>query len=106
MKKILMIIILTALIVLGVAVSSFAADPIIIGGGTTNITDPNSTVNETGNNTVISPTTNTTSTYTNKTNTTTIPQTGDNDFYVVSALVLVCGVAAIYAYKKIRDYKD
>ena len=32
-KKILMIIILTALIVLGVAVSSFAADPIIIGGG-------------------------------------------------------------------------
>lgn len=42
-----------------------------------------------------------TSTYTN----TNLPQTGENDLVMVFAIA-VFGVSAVYAYKKIRDYKN
>ena len=49
-------------------------------------------------------------TYNNTTNTNTntnrneLGQYGENDIYIVSVLMVVFGVSAIYAYKKIRDY--
>lgn len=44
---------------------------------------------------------NNTSTYTN----TTLPQTGAGD-YAMILMIGVLGVVAIYAYKKVRDYKN
>ena len=82
---------------------AFAANAIILNTNTS--TDANTTTNTEP--TTIAPTTTTTNTtsvssYNNTTST--LPKTGENDIYVVSALILVCGVSAIYAYKKIRDY--
>ena len=36
--------------------------------------------------------------------TTTLPQTGENDVYIVAGLITVCAISAVYAYRKIRDY--
>ena len=33
-----------------------------------------------------------------------LPQTGENDVYIIGALLVVFGVFAVYAYKKIRQY--
>ncbi len=33
-----------------------------------------------------------------------MPQAGENDIYIVTLLIIVCGVVTVYAYKKIRDY--
>ena len=61
-------------------------------------TDQNNTTtnNTTQNNTITNNSTNNTNT------TTTIPYTGVD--YSVLILIAICGVSAIYAYKKIRDY--
>lgn len=111
MKKELKLII--GIILVGImALSShsvFAADgnsTIIIGNGnaTTTPTTGNSTI-IVGGNTTQTPTVNTTDTYQNATtNTTTLPKTGENDIYVVSALGLVCVISAVYAYRKIRNF--
>ena len=67
---------------------------IIVGGNTTTNTAVNRVVNtSTSYNTV--PTVN---------NNQSLPQTGETDIYVVAALVVVCTISAIYAYRKIRDY--
>lgn len=126
-SKILLVIILTMIMISCVATTVFADNAIIIGGNTTNtniaadnntISDTNSatvnftdgtnvtnntTTNITGNSFIIN--SNNISQY-NKTNTntTSLPKTGESDIYVVIALIAVCGVSAIYAYKKIRDY--
>ena len=42
-----------------------------------------------------------TSTYTNSN----LPQTGEND-YIVILTIAVFAISAVYAYKKIRDYKN
>ena len=115
MKKELKLII--GIILVGImALSShsvFAADgnsTIIIGNGssTTTPTTENTTGNSTiivGGNTTQTQTVNTTDTYQNATtNTTTLPKTGENDIYVVSALGLVCVISAVYAYRKIRNF--
>lgn len=47
-------------------------------------------------------TTNNTSTYNN----TTLPHTGIGDSIPVAVLVVVFGVSAVYAYKKIKEYKN
>lgn len=126
-SKILLVIILTMIMISCVATTVFADNAIIIGGNTTNtniaadnntISDTNSatvnftdgtnvtnntTTNITGNSFIIN--SNNISQY-NKTNTntTSLPKTGESDIYVVITLIAVCGVSAIYAYKKIRDY--
>lgn len=109
-KLILEVIIIMALL-LAIGTVVFAADPIIIGGGSANTQNdtsnvqnevPNVISNQTSNTTN---TTNTTSYRTNNTtNTQTLPKTGVTDGYVVAILVTVCAISAIYAYKKIRDY--
>lgn len=56
---------------------------------TNNIT-PNSTLTTTNNNTA-------------NNNTNSIPYTGVSNFSII-AVIAACGVVAVYAYKKIRDY--
>lgn len=121
-SKILMVIILTILMVTCIATSSLADNTAIIIGGAENNTetegnvlniagnnteDTNTTTNETANTQTILTSNTSVSQYntTNTTNTTaTLPQTGESDIYVVTALIAICGVSAVYAYKKIREY--
>lgn len=72
--------------------------------GEENTTEPdlNTLVNEEENTTVIQPDTNTA----NITNTNeTLPKAGVTEDITVMFFIVVCAVSAIYAYKKIRDYK-
>ena len=99
-KSMLMFIgILVTLIVVACVTPTFA-DTVIIGGGNTNVTSQNDTTGNTVANNTANVTANVASTTTN----TTLPQTGVTDGYVVAILVAVCGVSAIYAYRKIRNY--
>lgn len=66
-------------------------------GDTTNNTNNNST-----NTNVTATTTNNTNTNSNVNKTATIPYTGID--YSVLLIIAICGVSAVYAYKKIRDY--
>ena len=61
----------------------------------------NNTTNSTTNNTVLK-TNNTTSTYNNSS----LPKTGVEDSMPGVILVIVLGVSAVYAYKKMQDYKN
>ena len=66
-----------------------------------NNTTRNNTVNNTiKNNSVL--TTNNTSSYNN----TSLPKTGIEDHIPATILLVVFGVSAIYAYKKIQDYRN
>ena len=67
---------------------------------TTNTTDTNTTNT---NGTVIQPTTNRIS---NTTSGNDLPQTGVTEDITVMFFIIVCVIVAIYAYKKIRDYKS
>lgn len=98
------------------AVMSFATDAngqvVVVNPNAVNTATTNGTTNTATNvvpnvvantqntnlNTVRSNTANN-STYQN----TTLPKTGSNDFAVIG-LAIVCGISAIYAYKKIKDY--
>ena len=51
------------------------------------------------NSTIIQPTTNT------STNSETLPKTGVTEDITVMFFIIVCAISAIYAYKKVRDYK-
>lgn len=61
--------------------------------------------NTTQKNTIPTTTTGNTSNYRNTTNTTNLPKTGADDYLIIS-VVAVLGIAGVYAFKKIRDYKD
>lgn len=76
---------------------------ITVGGGneTTN-SDLNSTTNQAGNAQVIQPITNTDANVAGDT----LPQTGVTEDITVMFFIVICVVSAIYAYKKIRDYKE
>ncbi len=67
-------------------------------GGDSNTTPKTNTIPTT-------PTTGNTSNYKNTTNTTNLPKTGADDYLIIS-VVAVLGIAGVYAFKKIRDYKD
>ena len=64
----------------------------------------NETSNVTGGNeaTIIQPNTNKTNTTANNE----LPQTGVTEDITVAFFIIVCAVLAIYAYKKIRDYRS
>jgi len=77
---------------------------------TTNNTATNNTNtnNTTNNNTVRNTVTNNTTNNTSKTNNSvnTLAKTGLSDTNgIVALIVIVCGVSAIYSYKKVNDYK-
>ena len=100
-------------LVLTITTNVFAIQDIeaALGGNTntntfTNIEEDNTTnnvINNTANN-VINNTTNNVTTNVNNANTnkTTMPDTGVSYSSVV--IIAICGISAIYAYKKIREY--
>ena len=111
-KAILILII--GVILISVSTSVFAADneytELTLNNTSTNNTNvSNSNTNKTNTNT----NTNKTNTNTNKTNTnsslynnTSLPKTGIEDSIPVALLVTVFGISAVYAYKKISDYRN
>ena len=119
-KKIVILLVVIFAILGLISVQVYATDTNIIdlddliGGNnsnTTNQTDTNTqnvTTNETGNvtggneETIIQPNTNRTNTTANNE----LPQTGVTEDITVVFFIIVCAVLAIYAYKKIRDYKS
>lgn len=113
-----LVVFLISLTLIAVSISVFATDPLVYGSnGTTlsgneyqNAQTPetenntktdltNNTLNSTSNNTV-----NNAKTY-NTNNKTDLPQTGIED-YNIGILLIICVISAIFAYKKINDYKN
>lgn len=68
--------------------------------GETNTTGTSDT-NTTNNVTNIANTTNTTN---NTSSNETLPKTGITEDYAIIAFAVVCGISAIYAYKKVKNY--
>lgn len=70
----------------------------------------NSNSNATNTNVLNSNTSNTNSNRTNTNssiyNNTSLPSTGIGDSLPIAALVVVFGISAVYAYKKIKDYRN
>lgn len=109
----ILLIALLFMVVIGMGINSFATDApantvnriVVIGNDTTNtvVNTTTNTANTTNTTNVINVIGNATanSTYQN----TSLPNTGSSD-YTILILVAVCVVSAIYAYKKIRDYKN
>lgn len=62
------------------------------------------TTNTTNNVTNIANTTNTTNTTNNTSSNETLPKTGITEDYAIIAFAVVCGISAIYAYKKVKNY--
>lgn len=105
-KKVVLTMIVIALLCLCIS-NVFATDDFQIIGGNeasqnaaNNVTNNTANTNTSGN---IIAGGNNTSTYNNVT--TTLPQTGAGD-YMMILIIGVLGVSAVYAYKKIRDYKN
>lgn len=71
---------------------------------TTTGTDPNSISK--GNNTIIQNNVLNTNNIVNSYNNTTLPKTGVEDSMPAIVLVVVLGISAIYAYKKVQDYRN
>ena len=121
-KKVLVLLVILFLLV-GIAVQVQASDLIDLGnlitdGNTTENTTTNTTANTAATNSTLNVITNT-STTTNTTGNSVIqpstnkvgssennlPQTGVTEDITVMFFIIVCVIAAIYAYKKIRDYR-
>ena len=125
-KKVLILLVSLMVVVLGVAISlpvkatdsgTLPLDNLLAGLNSTtdtNTTDTNTTNTNSTNNTnttntantngtVIQPTTNRISNTTSGNN---LPQTGVTEDITVMFFIIVCVIVAIYAYKKIRDYKS
>lgn len=118
MKKVIMVamivLISCALVVMSTTVK--ATDSTLDISGDLNISTGNATtanttngnitpsMNTTGNNDVIQPVTSNTTEGNSTTDT--LPQTGVTEDITVMFFIVVCTVSAIYAYKKIRDYKN
>lgn len=71
---------------------------------TTNRTNTSNT-NKVNNTTNTNRTSNNSSVY-NNTNNTSLPKTGIEDSFPTIALIVVFGISAVYAFNKIRDYKN
>ena len=115
LMKIVLIIIMVSMGVLLSARQAFAVDSFTdltntIDNSTTNTTTlDNTTNNTTTNNTVANNTINNTfltTTNTSTRNNTTLPNTGLAENTPVILLVVVFAISAVYAYKKIQDYKN
>ena len=108
-KELIICIISIAVLILAAATNVFATDLEALTG---NVNETNENefqqITDSDNNTNVNTTAGTINvndnTNTNNTNNTveSIPYTGVN--YSVIVIIAICGVSAIYAYKKIRDY--
>lgn len=112
-KELIICIITFIALVLSIVTDIFATDiEATLGGNSTgnNVQQiqerGNNTNNNTFNNTnnVLNKTNNTNNTANNTNKTAVMPNTGVD--YSVLLIVAVCGISAIYAYKKISDYKN
>lgn len=125
MKKLInlkeIMIILLSVTLIAISTTVFAVDPnIVLGDNTSTITGneydkaqtvptDNNTTNTTNNttnniNTSTNNSTNNVKTY-NTNNTSDLPQTGIED-YNIGILLIICVASAIFAYRKINDYKN
>lgn len=106
------LIMLISIIMILVSKEIFAADIDITPSinNTTNSTKTNNTTtNSTTNKTVSNNTTNNSVLRTNNTSTynnSSLPKTGIEDSLPITVLVVVLGISAVYAYKKIQYYKN
>lgn len=108
----IVLIMIISLSVMIVAKNSLAADTDLTNTLTGNSTTGSNMITITGNNT-ISNTTNTaknntvlTTNNTSNYNNTSLPKTGVGDSIPGVILVVVLGISALYAYKKMQDYKN
>lgn len=106
-KKVLSVILIISLLFVILQTSVLASD-----------FDINKFLNENGNMTTIEETNNTNTTETNNvtdiTNTNnvsnntqvneTLPKTGITEDYAIIAFAIICGISAIYAYRKVKNY--
>lgn len=98
-------IVMLVIILLG-ATAVFATNDVtntivITGDEQTPTPAPNENTNTNTNTNTNIPTNTNTSTYTNSN----LPQTGENDHIVILSIAIFA-ISAVYAYKKIRDYKN
>ncbi len=107
-KELIIFIISIVALVLAITTTVFATDGAqdlnSLLGDTNNTSNNNSfeQIPSTTNNTNTNTNTTNTNTNTNNNATNTIPYTGVD--YSVIVIIAICGVSAVYAYKKIRDY--
>lgn len=126
MKKLInlkeVMIILLSVTLIAISTTAFAIDPnLVLGDNTSTISGSeydnaqtvptdNNTTNNTNNNTTNNINTSTNNsvnnvkTY-NTNNTSDLPQTGIED-YNIGILLIICVASAIFAYKKVNDYKN
>lgn len=105
-KGILLVTIIAVLML--VTNSVYAADAIVLSPTDNNAATNNSAVDNNANtNSALTSTLTPTTPVNNSASTlsSNLPKTGIADNTVVFIVVVVCAVAAIYAYKKVRDYK-
>ncbi len=92
--------------------SNSTGNNLTVGNNSTNTNTSNSNSNSTNTNTNTnrSNVSNTNSNRTNNSssiyNNTSLPSTGIGDSLPIAALVVVFGISAVYAYKKIKDYRN
>ncbi len=102
-RKVLSVILIISLLFVVLQTSVLATDDELFQQiqdlvGETNTTN---TTNTTNNVTNIANTTNTTN---NTSSNETLPKTGITEDYAIIAFAVVCGISAIYAYKKVKNY--
>ncbi len=73
---------------------------------TTNTTNTTNNTSNTLNTSALKNSVNTTATTNTSYNNTTLPKTGIGNSTPVVVLITIFGISAVYAYKKIRDYKS
>lgn len=114
LMKILSIIIV-AMILISITTSVFAAtdndvfDQLYLNSNNSNGTSLDLTNNTAGNNSTNSNTNsnrNNSSNYNRNNSSTSLPKTGIEDSIPVALLVVIFGISAVYAYKKISEYKN
>ena len=112
----IVLIIMISLAIIVAAKGSFAVtslDPNSLTGLTTNNTtnntvenSSNTTLNNTTTNLVLTTNNTTTTNVSNNASNTSLPKTGVADSMPIVVIAVVLGISAVYAYKKMEDYKN
>ncbi len=110
-KKILSVILIVSLLFVVLQTSVFATDDDLfqqiqdlVGDTNTTSTPDANTTNTTNTVNNITDITNTNNTTNNISTNETLPKTGITEDYAIIAFAVICGVSAIYAYKKVKKY--
>lgn len=107
-KKFLSVVLIISLLFVILQTSVLATDldlNKILNGEIPEIEDTNSGSTDEGNNVVAPTNANSTNNTTNNISANeTLPKTGITEDYAIIAFAVICGVSAIYAYKKVKNY--